>query len=65
MCVCVSLCMYVLQILSVSYEEFAVALDEKFGQSLWSDFPEVTNKGELGWTRVTTRYLSHGGKTRQ
>ncbi len=30
----------------MSYEEFVVALDERFGQSLWSDFPEVANKGE-------------------
>ena len=33
-------------ILSVSYEQFAVGLDEKFGQSLWSEFPEIANKGE-------------------
>lgn len=32
-------------VLSVSYEQFAVALDEKFGQSLWSEFPEIANKG--------------------
>ena len=32
-------------VLSVSYEQFAVGLDEKFGQSLWSEFPEIANKG--------------------
>ena len=30
----------------MSYEQFAVGLDEKFGQSLWNDFPEVANKGD-------------------
>ena len=34
------------QSLSVSYEQFAVGLDEKFGQGLWNDFPEVANKGK-------------------
>ncbi len=33
-------------IFSVSYEQFAVGLDEKFGQSLWSEFPDIANKGE-------------------
>lgn len=31
-------------VLSVNYEQFAVKLDEKFGQSLWSEFPEIANK---------------------
>ena len=35
-----------LQLLSVSYEQFAVGLDERFGHSLWKDFPEVANRGE-------------------
>lgn len=35
-------------ILSVSYEQFAVGLDEKFGQSLWSEFPDIANKGGCG-----------------
>ncbi len=35
-----------LQLLSVSYEKFAVALDEKFGQIMWVDFPQTANKGK-------------------
>lgn len=30
----------------MSYEQFAVGLDEKFGHNLWSEFPEIANKGE-------------------
>ena len=33
------------QMLSVSYEQFAVGLDEKFGHSLWDEFPEMANRG--------------------
>ena len=34
--------------LSVSYEQFAVVLDEKFGQNLWAEFPEIASKGRNG-----------------
>ncbi len=37
----------IFQLLSVSYEQFAVDLDERFGQSLWNEFPEMANKGTL------------------
>ena len=33
-----------LQPLSVSYEQFAVALDSHFGQLLWEDCPDVANQ---------------------
>jgi len=33
------------QVLSVSYEQFALGLDDKFGQSLWVEFPEIASKG--------------------
>ena len=38
------------QLLSVSYEQFAVGLDERFGHSLWKDFPEVANRGKRSWS---------------
>ena len=43
--ICNMLCM---QLLSVSHERFAVSLDEKFGQTMWVDFPETANKGKGG-----------------
>ena len=41
-------CLFFLNIqkLSVKYERFALALDEQFGQSLWTDYSDVANKGE-------------------
>ena len=26
---------------------FVIALDEKYGQGLWNDFPEIANKGKI------------------
>ena len=31
--------------LSVTCEEFAIALDKQFGAKLWSECPDVANKG--------------------
>ncbi|XP_064384276.1 RIPOR family member 3-like [Halichondria panicea] len=41
-------------LLSVSYEKFAVALDEKFGQIMWVDFPQTANKA---FTELLSRVL--------
>ena len=32
--------------LSITCEEFALALDKQFGAKLWSECPDVTSKGE-------------------
>ena len=32
--------------LSLTCEEFALALDKQFGAKLWSECPDVANKGE-------------------
>ena len=50
-----------LQMLSVSYEQFAVGLDNRYGQNLWDEFPEIANKGEPASVRkfmlLMTPYL--------
>ena len=48
--------MLYIQLLSVSHERFAVSLDEKFGQTMWVDFPETANKGKGG---VLSRYVHY------
>ena len=35
----------ILQMLSVTCEEFAIALDKQFGAKLWSECPDLANKG--------------------
>jgi hypothetical protein len=35
--------------LCVSCELFVIALDEKYGQILWNEFPEIANKGEVSF----------------
>ena len=46
----------------MSYEQFAVKVDERFGQSLWTEFPEIANKGKCWVNKQVNRALMKCGQ---